>query len=117
MTLVSALREWLEENRDRLEALSVSITDRLPSWEENEQGKGNIGLAKGHILVSLTVWNRSPISQELIVYNTHTDKTIIMDDTEEVSVKSVIGNLQKISEFLVSGRYDDLASDENLSIT
>lgn len=117
MTLVSAFRKWIEENRDRLAAEAVSVTGKLPGREENEQTKGNVGLSKGHIIVSFTAWDRTPINQELIVYNTHVDKTVVMDDTEETSVESVIRNLDTVSNLLSCGAYDDLEPDRKLTIT
>ena len=115
MTLISELREWIRENHEELGSYFVTVVDKLPPRGDNQQDKGCVGLEKGHILLSFTVWDRRPFPVELLVYNTHIDKTVVMKDFELATTKDVIENLTATSKSIVSGRYDDLSPDPNIS--
>ena len=116
-TLVSELREWLDQSRERLEENGVSITDKLPGKGDNEQSKGCIGLSRGHIIASFTAWDKRPIPVEFLVYNTHIDKMIIMDDYEVQSIADVLKQIDAVSDMVTHGKYDDMKPDPRLSIT
>jgi len=116
-SIVAELRHWIDENRDRLASDAVTITDKLPTMEDNKQSKGCVGLSRGHILISFTAWDRRPIPVELLVYNTHIDKTVIMKDSELQSIKDVLDEINEVASSLVSGKYDDLKVDPRLSIS
>jgi hypothetical protein len=117
MSLVSDLRLWIEANRDRLASNAVSVTDKLPRKGDDVQDKGCIGLSKDHILTSFTAWDRRPIPIELLVYNTHMDKTVIMRDYEVRRVRQALDELDNVADLLVSGKYDDMKPDPTLSIS
>jgi hypothetical protein len=116
-TMVAELRHWIDENRDQLASDAVEITDKLPTKEDNEQRKGCVGLSRGHILISFTAWDRRPIPIELLVYNTHIDKAVIMKDYELRSIKDVLDEINEVVSSLASGKYDDLEVDPGLSIS
>jgi hypothetical protein len=115
--IVAELRHWIDESRDRLASDAVLITDKLPTMKDNKQSKGCVGLSRGHILISFTVWDRRPIPIELLVYNTHIDKTVIMKDYELQSIKDVLDEINEVARRLASGKYDDLEVDPGLSIS
>jgi hypothetical protein len=117
MTLVAELRRWIEDNRCRLASNHVTVTDKLPSREDNKQSKGCVGLSKDHIIVSFTAWERTLIPTELIVYNTHLGKTIIAEDESKASVKAVIDALNDITNNLIAGQYDDMKPSPELTIS
>ena len=115
LTLVSQLRAWINENRGRLASGFISISDKLPSKEDNEQSKGCVGLTKGHILVSFTAWDRAPFPVELLVYNTHLDTTVVMADVLLDKLDDVVTKLTITSNSLLNGFYDDMKPDSDIS--
>ena len=117
MTLVAALRQWIEDNRDRLASSHARITDKLPSREHNEQIKGCVGLSMGHIIVSFTAWDRTPFPTELLVHNNRLNKTIIMKDESKPSTDAVVGALDEVANKLVAGQYDDMKPSPDLIIS
>jgi len=114
ITLVSGLRNWIAENRERLESVFVSISDRLPDREDNDQNEGCIVLTKGHILISFTAWERHPVPLELLVYNTHMDKTVVMKDFFVKDPSYVAHESNSIANLLITGYYDDMIPDSNI---
>src|ERR1700722_1694383 len=117
MTLVATLRQWIEDNRDRLASNRTTITDKLPSRENNEQSKGCIGLSRDPILVSFTAWERTPISTELIVFSKRLGKTVIMRDDDRPSIVAVVDALDEVANNLVAGQYDDMKPSPDLTIS
>lgn len=117
MTIASRFRDWIEANRDRLAASDVTIVDKGPSKEDNKQDKASVGLSKNHILVSFTVWERTPVETSLIVYNRRIDKTVKMDDEAKSSLDEAISALSRVADSLISGLYDNIPPDAHLTVT
>jgi hypothetical protein len=94
--LIAELRDWIEKNRNRLASHDATIIDKLPKVHDNDQSGGAIGLSRNHILISFLTWDWRPLRADLLVYDTRTDKTVMMKDVELQSSREVLDELDQI---------------------
>jgi hypothetical protein len=79
--------------------------------------EGSIGLEYKTILVSFTVWERTVLQTELIIMNSKTGKTLVMDEGTPGDSSLIRDELDRVVRNLLNGVYEHANPDPKLIIS
>jgi hypothetical protein len=116
-SIVDELRNWARNNSTMLRERAVQLTERFPEPNSEAFWKAGIGLKHGDILVSYTVWERTILQTTLIVMNTATKKTIVVEDANPEGAEQVNIDLDIVTKKLLDDSYAKMEPDPKLIIT
>jgi len=83
-SIVRTLERWLSENSSYLLSKDIKITDRIPNPDADVPWKGSIGLSKGSLIISFTVWERIHFQSELIVVDVQTGEPVLNEAVKKL---------------------------------
>ncbi len=116
-SIISALVNWAKQNSVTLSGRGVRLTEKFPDQNSTHPWKASIALAYNGIVVSYTVWERTVFQTELIVMNTLTGKTIVMDEGTPNDPSTIDADLDQVAQKLLSGAYSRARPDPKLIIS
>lgn len=108
MSIIRKLEEWTRNHADYLRSHGITLEMRIPSSTSNIQWKASVNLAYEHILVSYTVWERTYLQSELLVFNSISKKTVYMHDAQLSSAEFVDIEMDEAVVKLLNGEYSQL---------
>jgi len=116
-SIVQQLIEWADQNAAMLAASGVQLTKKLPEPGSPHPWKASIGLAYDGVIVSYTVWERTRLQTELLVMNTLTGKTVVMEEGAPTSPTVVRTEMDVVVATLMDGVYRRMNPDPKLTIS
>jgi hypothetical protein len=100
-SIVKELSVWTMNNAQELRDNGVEIRANIPDPGSNVPWKASIGIIYGSIVVSYTVWERTILQTELLVLNSITKKTIVMEDRTPSGAEIVHSDLDDVVKKLM----------------
>lgn len=116
-SIVKQLTIWVNNNSKTLHVKGIRIINRIPDPQSNLTWKAGIGLLYKDIIVSYTVWERTDLRTELIIMNSLTKNTIILDDKKPEDPYVVHVDLDQVIMKLLDSTYKNMEPDPKLIIT
>ena len=116
-SIVQQLADWVAQNLTMLAARGAQLTQRFPEPESAHPWKASIGLTYDGVIVSYTVWERTQLQTELLVMNTHTGKTVVMEEGVPTSPLVVSTDMDGVVGKLLDGTYRRMDPDPKLKIS
>ncbi len=114
ISIVAELSNWAKLNSVMLEGRGVRLTKKFPEPDSTHPWKASIALVYGEIIVSFTVWERSAFQTELIIMNSSTGKTIVMDEKMPDDAYTIHANLDEVVRKLLDDFYRRIGPDPKL---
>ena len=116
-SIVEQLISWTQKNSAMLGSHGVQITEKFPEVGSRHPWKASIELAYKYIVLSYTVWERTGFQTELLVMNTSTGKTIVMDERSPSDPSVVDGDMDEVAQNLIANVYAGMKPDPKLTIS
>lgn len=116
-SIVKELAAWTQRNATTLSGRDVQLTNKFPESGSSHPWKASIELAHQHIILSYTVWERTVLQTELIVMNTSTGKTLVMDEGAPNDPSAIQAELDEVIRKLLDGTYGRMSPDPKLTIS
>jgi hypothetical protein len=117
ISIVDELRSWTKNNSAKLRENHIQLIEKIPEPGSNLPWKASVGLIHNGIVVSYTVWERTRLQTQLIVFNATTKKTIDVNDSEPQDAHVVWVDLDGVVKRLLDGSYKRMNPDPKLVIT
>jgi hypothetical protein len=115
--IVHKLESWLRANSPALRRKGVTVEERIPGPGANVPWKASVGFFYEGVVVSYIVWERDKFETELLVLNSETGRTIVMEDRTVEDISVVDADLQSVTAKLIDRTYLTADPDPKLVIT
>lgn len=116
-SIVQQLADWVKQVSAILSERGVHITEKFPEPGSLHPWKASIALAYDGVIVSFTVWERTRLQTELLVMNTVTGKTVVMEEGEPASPSVVSAMLDGVIGNLLDGAYRRMNPNPKLTVS
>ena len=116
-SIVKELADWTKANTAMLSGHGVLLTEKFPDSNSACSWKASITMSYKAIAISFTVWERTIFQSELIIMNTNTGKTLVMDEATPTASTTILNDLDLVVQRLLSGFYDRANPDPKLIIS
>jgi hypothetical protein len=104
-SIVKELSVWTVKNAQKLRDNGVEVRANIPDPGSNVPWKASIGMTYASIIVSYTVWERTILQTELLVLNSITKKTIVMEDRTPSRAEAVHADLDDVVTRLMDNAF------------
>jgi len=116
-SLIDQIIAWAGNNAESLREKGIQVVEKFPGKTSDPTWKASLGLTYDGILVSYTVWERTNWQTELLVMNSLTRQTIVMDDKTPESPEAVHEDLDDVVSKLLNRTYKRMKPDPKLTVT
>jgi hypothetical protein len=116
-SIVKELRDWTTTNAAMLASSGVQVTEKSPEPGSTHPWKASVSLVFDEVIVSFSVWERTLLQSELIVMNSKTGKTLVMDEKTPKEATAIRTDLDAVVQRLLNGSYRDANPDPKLIIS
>lgn len=116
-SIVQQLADWAKCNLAKLLEHGVQVTEKFPDAGSSHPWKASIALTYDGIILSYTVWERTILQTELLVMNSVTGRTVVMEDSAPTSPSVVSTDMDEATRRLLDGSYRRMNPDPKLTIT
>jgi hypothetical protein len=116
-SIVQQLADWAKQVSAKLAECGVQLTKKFPEPGSMHPWKASVALAYDGVIVSYTVWEQSRLQTELLVMNTLTGKTVVMEEGEPTNPSAVSTELDSAIRNLLDGSYRRMNPDPKLTIS
>lgn len=116
-SIVQQLADWANQVSAALGERGVQLTKKFPEAGSPSPWKASIALTYDGVIVSYTVWERTRLQSELLVMNTRTGKTVVMEEGEPTSPAAISIEIDGAVRNLLDGSYGRMDPDPKLTIS
>jgi hypothetical protein len=106
-SIVDELIGWARAHVEYLRSHEIEV-ERFPERSREAPWKATLGLNHRGFLVNYTVWERTVFQSTLLVLNSQTKKTIVMDEKTAPSLEAVRQDLDEIVSKLLGREYENI---------